>query len=121
MKYSKKQFGNFGESIVVRYLRKKDWQIITKNFRRWGGEIDIIAYDPDGDELVFVEVKTRHAINWFDLDQTLSAGQLKHIKRIAKRFMFERELEERNWRIDHIAILLDENNEIANLEHFEAV
>ena len=49
--------GKIGEELVCRYLIKRGYNIISRNYRIKGGEIDIIA--ENGDYLVFVEVKTR--------------------------------------------------------------
>ncbi len=52
-----KELGNLGERIAAFYLQKKGYEIICRNFRIRGGEIDIIA-QKDG-IIAFVEVKTR--------------------------------------------------------------
>lgn len=49
--------GARGEDEAVRFLCGQGMQIIARNWRSKFGEIDIIARD--GDEVVFVEVKTR--------------------------------------------------------------
>jgi len=49
--------GAYGEVLARRFLLKKGYKIIKKNYKNKVGEIDIIAMD--GDKLVFVEVKTR--------------------------------------------------------------
>lgn len=49
--------GKIGEDIAMGYLRKKGYQILEVNWRVEKWEVDIIA--EDGDERVFVEVKTR--------------------------------------------------------------
>jgi len=50
--------GQLGETIAVSFLKQHKFEILECNYRsrRWG-EIDIICID--GDQLVFVEVKTR--------------------------------------------------------------
>ncbi len=49
--------GATGESIACRFLEKKGYKIIERNYRCHSGEIDIIAMERD--TLCFVEVKMR--------------------------------------------------------------
>ena len=49
--------GKLGEDFTADYLVKNGYDIITRNYRKPCGEIDIVA--SKGDILVFVEVKTR--------------------------------------------------------------
>ena len=50
--------GAHGEKLACRFLRRKGYKILYRNFKgRSGGEIDIVCRDNDA--LVFVEVKTR--------------------------------------------------------------
>jgi putative endonuclease len=50
--------GAQGEKLACRFLRRRGYKILYRNFRgRRGGEIDIVCRDQD--TLVFVEVKTR--------------------------------------------------------------
>jgi putative endonuclease len=54
-----RDFGMFGETLVVNILKKRGVTILERNFTVRGGEIDIIAAK-DG-ILCFIEVKTRTA------------------------------------------------------------
>lgn len=49
--------GERGEKLAARLLRRKGYRILERNFQTRFGEIDLIARK--GDQLVFVEVKTR--------------------------------------------------------------
>ncbi len=51
--------GKQGEDAVCSYLEAKGSSILARNYRIKGGEIDIIAVQ--GEEILFVEVKTRKA------------------------------------------------------------
>lgn len=49
--------GQMGEDEALRYLQQQGLALIERNFRRKGGEIDLVMQD--GDTLVFVEVRKR--------------------------------------------------------------
>jgi len=51
------QSGAQGEQAACDYLIRRKYRILARNYRRTGGEIDIIALD--GKTLIFVEVKKR--------------------------------------------------------------
>ncbi len=51
------QTGVSGEEIALRYLQAKGMALVTKRYRAYDGEIDLIMRD--GQLLVFVEVKYR--------------------------------------------------------------
>ncbi len=57
MNRNNKITGDFGEKITEKYLIKKKYRILEKNFRCKLGEIDIIAANTSN--IIFVEVKTR--------------------------------------------------------------
>ncbi|MBQ8310391.1 MAG: YraN family protein [Clostridia bacterium] len=54
---SKKQIGDYGEKIAVRYLRLHGYTVKERNWRTGHMELDIIA--TTWKEIIFVEVKTR--------------------------------------------------------------
>lgn len=53
---SRARLGRSGEAFAARYLRRRGLRVIERNFRCRLGEIDIVARD--GDQLVFVEVRS---------------------------------------------------------------
>lgn len=53
----KQQFGQQSEQFIVEYLKNQNFSIVACNYKKFFGEIDIIAQK--NDLLVFVEVKAR--------------------------------------------------------------
>lgn len=51
------EIGHIGEDYVCSYLIKHGYEIVERNYRIRGGEIDIIAVNSD--YIAFVEVKSR--------------------------------------------------------------
>lgn len=57
MSLFRRNLGNRGEDLACSFIKKQGYRLVTRNFRKKCGEIDIIAYE--NDVLVFMEVKTR--------------------------------------------------------------
>jgi putative endonuclease len=72
--------GARGEKLACRYLRRKGYKVLFRNFRgRTGGEIDLVCRDHD--TLVFVEVKTRTRE---DFGRPIAAVDRRKQRRIAR-------------------------------------
>ena len=57
--------GKAGEDHIARWLEKRGYHILARNYHSRFGEIDIIAQQ--GPYLAFVEVKAREETVWFPL------------------------------------------------------
>lgn len=77
----RQKFGEKGEEIAVRHLKKEGYKIIETNYRTKLGEIDIIAKDKD--TIVFAEVKTRKSVQFGDPKQAVTIQKQKKISRVA--------------------------------------
>jgi len=80
--------GQLGEEIAVSFLKQHNFEIIERNYRskRWG-EIDIIAID--GDQLVFVEVKTRVGDQQTAAIESITTHKLQTLMRAGYFFLME--------------------------------
>lgn len=76
--------GKLGEDLAVEYLKKKRYQILERNFRIRGGELDIVAIDHN--TLVFVEVKTRTSHTYGLPEESITLRKLNFLVRSAKVF-----------------------------------
>ena len=90
MKSRKRSIGDFGEDIASRYLEKKGYQILERNFLKPYGEIDIICIKDD--ILTFVEVKTRKNDQFKPGSLDVDYNKQERIKKTAQAYIMEKDL-----------------------------
>lgn len=108
--YYKQKIGKYGEDKVEEYLLKNNYSIIYKNFRCRFGEIDLIAKDNKKNEIVFLEVKTRHNKLYGNPSEAVDRTKKKHIYKTAQYFLYGYRLENEFVRIDVIEVYLKKDN-----------
>ncbi len=97
--------GSTGEEEACRFLRKKGYRILRRNFRAGRNEIDIIARS--GNTVAFVEVKTRTSVNYAEPWEAVGFKKRKNIKTAAKSYLAEEFCNEYEYRFDVISITMD--------------
>jgi len=97
-----------GEDLAARALAERGYRILERNYRFERGEVDIIAMD--GEELVFVEVKTRETDAFGAPEESITPFKEEQLKKVAEGFIFERHLEGQTCRFDVVAITLRKGN-----------
>lgn len=122
--FNNKNIGEIGEGKACEFLIDKKYRILFRNYRQKFDEIDIIAKSFDG-VLVFIEVKTLMAKSLSDLipEDNLTANKLKKLIRACSLFAgFNKKLIDKNkgWRLDLIAITLDNKNG-DKISHYENI
>ena len=116
MKQDNRNIGFLGEDLAAEALKNKGFKILERNFSNKFGEIDIISQDRA--ILVFVEVKTKKGTDFGLPEEMINAYKLQRIRKMAEVYMNGKNLP---CRIDVVAILLSETNELLNLNHYESV
>ena len=125
-----KKIGNLGEKIAERYLKKKGYQILEKNYINkfvsgpQKGEIDIIV--KKNDTIIFVEVKSLiikneggRASGIFPEERVDFLKQRK-IMKTAQLWLMEKKLSlEKKWQTDVVAVEIDLNNKKAKIRHLK--
>lgn len=106
--------GERGERIAERYLTGKGLRILERGYRARCGEIDLIA--EEGEELVFVEVKTRTSARFGDPLEAVTPWKRRRILRAASLYLQSRGAWNRPCRFDVMAIRLDSHGG-AEVEH----
>ena len=73
--------GKTGERRAALYLERKGYRILRYNYRCPFGEIDLIALDPSGEILCFIEVKTRSGTRYGSPWEAVSGRKRSRIRR----------------------------------------
>lgn len=107
-----KELGRRGEEIAARYLQKKGYRVLTRNYYTRFGELDIICEEKR--ELVFVEVKTRTSVKYGSPEESITAKKKEHLRKAALMYIDSHNRSFRGMRFDVIAILLEKEDEKIN-------
>ena len=83
--HTTKQIGDAGEESAVRHLVAHGLQVLARNFRVKGGEIDIVCRN--GDTTVFVEVRRRAAANYGGAAYRITATKQQRLVRAARHWL----------------------------------
>ena len=102
--FYKKILGRKGEKQVEAYLKKQGMKILERNYKTPFGEADIIALD--GDEIAFIEVKTRSTDNYGTPGEAIVEDKQRRYRKIAE-FYWLQTGEEPNARFDAAEVFAD--------------
>lgn len=118
---AKDDLGARGERLAERALVGRGYVILERNWRCTEGEIDLIARD--GEELVFVEVKTRSSTAFGHPFEAITAAKLARLRRLVAAWVTAEGRHHgraERLRIDAIAVLAPPDAP-ASLEHLEGI
>ncbi len=80
-----RQLGEYGEEQAARYLRRKGYRIVERNYRCRQGEIDIIARKRE--ILAFIEVKLRRDDRFAEAREFVTAAKQRRILSAASLYL----------------------------------
>ena len=107
--------GHKGEHLARLYLEKKGYEILAENWMERKYELDLIAID--GNEIVFVEVKTRSTNFFENIEEVLPEKKQHHLIDGANCYLEKNEIDLES-RFDFIAIELNSNKEV--IKHYKS-
>lgn len=99
-----RELGMRGEQAAMRYLERRGFEILERNWTCPFGEADIIAQD--GSTLVFVEVKTRSNTDKGLPEEAVGKDKRARYERIAALFLQSYDAVDVSVRFDVISILV---------------
>jgi len=113
----RKELGDIGEKLAKKFLKKKGYRIRETNFRCREGEIDIIA-ERKG-YLVFVEVRTKTGASFGSPEESVTFAKKEKLIATALSYLNSHQNLPDNWRIDFVAVELDQNDKATRIELIE--
>ncbi len=104
--------GRHGEDLAHRYLKSKGFTIVARNYRLSAGdaEADVIGWQ--GDELVFVEVKTRQSGEYGPPDRAVGEEKRQHLRRVAREYVRKTGTQWDQVRFDVVSVILADPPEV---------
>jgi putative endonuclease len=102
MTVGRRQLGVDGERAAERFLRRRGYTIVARNYRCRVGEIDLIALD--GNSVVFVEVKTLSGAVFGAPHDAVGVRKQRQLGRVAEHYLAAQRLEDRDVRFDVVSV-----------------
>ena len=111
--------GARGEQLAAEHLERRGLQVLARNVRVAGGEIDLIALD--GDTLAFIEVKTTRCGTRGTVPLArLLPRQRASLRRLAGTWLAATaHPPARRLRLDAIGVCVDAHGSLVALDHVE--
>jgi putative endonuclease len=113
----RQEAGKLGEEAAQKFLKKRGYRIRETGFRCRHGEIDIVAQKKD--YLVFVEVRTKSNLDFGTPEESITQTKKERLIASALTYTTTHENLPPLWRIDVVAIELDEKGKTRRMELIE--
>lgn len=121
MTTARMKLGKRGEEMASGYLREAGCGILAANYRCPWGEIDLVARD--GEELAFVEVRTRRTAAFGTPRESITRRKADHLVAAAQHYLQnhapENDGEDIPWRIDLVSICLTDGEGSPQIDHIK--
>lgn len=117
MTRAKISLGKLGEDLAAKKLVELGYSLIAHNYRCAYGEIDLIARH--GDQLVFVEVRTRRGTDFGTPEESITARKQAHLIVAAQNYLQENTVGDVHWRIDVVAVEMTKDGKLLRVDVLE--
>ena len=125
----KQKIGKIGEDIACKFLEKRGFSVLERNYWKKCGELDIVV---EKDKILhFVEVKTvsRENLksnllknNEYRPEDNVHRWKLQRLFKTIQYYLFEKNIQEdADWQFDVIVVFLDTKEKTAKVRFLENV
>jgi putative endonuclease len=109
--------GILGEKLARDFLKKRGYRALETNYRCPQGEIDIVAKHKDF--LVFIEVRTKTNLKFGSPEESITPAKKERMKAAAFHYQQTHNNLPLLWRIDVVAVELNQKGELSRIELIE--
>jgi len=112
--------GALGEQRALEHYERLGCRLLARNWRQPAGEIDLVL--SDGDVTIFAEVKTRRR-GGLDPVLAITREKRRRMRSLAAAWLRDHPGRPRTARvrIDAVAVVLDDRDQLVSLEQYEDV
>ncbi len=97
------EVGTRGEQLAAKWMKKRGFKILERNYHKGHDEADLIALDPDGHTIIIVEVKTR-STDHHAPELSITPTKQYRLVRLAAKLQHEQRFQGCGFRFDAVAI-----------------
>ena len=115
IKKYKQRLGKTGEDLAADFLKKKNFEILERNYRYGHKEIDIIGKDKN--TVVFIEVKTGRSKDFGAPLEWVNLRKQKRMIEVAQDYIQKNDFTDFDFRFDVVAITIEKGKR--EIEHIE--
>ena len=115
MSAARQRFGELGERIAARWLRRQGWEVVAHRFRSGRRDVDLIARHRE--TVAFVEVKARRGEAFGDPVEAVTWRKQRELIRSANVWIDRFGSPDSNYRFDVIGVLV--SGEQVRIRHVE--
>jgi putative endonuclease len=115
MSAARQEFGEVGERVAERWLRRRGWRVLQRRFRSGHRDIDLVA-ERDG-LVAFVEVKARKGRQFGDPVEAVHWRKQRELVRSASVWIDRHGRPNETYRFDVIGVLVEGNS--VRIKHIE--
>lgn len=127
-KTQKRGIGDIGEGVAQKYLENNRFFVLSRNYWKPWGEIDIVA---ERDHMLhFVEVKSvsvkgsdgKFSRETIRPEENMHPAKLRRLHRVVQTYLIEEKVpENKEWQIDLVCVFLNFETKRAKVEMFENI
>src|SRR3990167_4126857 len=118
------KIGEIGENIATRFIMKRGFSVLDRNYTKKWGEIDIVTEKDN--KLYFIEVKSvaretlnnvnHETIDHYKPEDNMHPWKLKRLARTIQTYILSKNLEEREWQVDLLIVFLSLKDKNAKIK-----